>query len=86
MVWMMSYRPVPDRYPLLEVVEGNSGKLELEDMSDDGGVGLKMSRSFPDGAPSRRAYRRLSVGIVSASFSTTRAPIPAIVSATVFVR
>lgn len=46
MVWLMSYRPVPDSYPLAEVIEGNSGELELEDMTDDGGIGLKMSRSF----------------------------------------
>lgn len=46
MVWLMSYRPVPDSYPLVEVIEGNSGELELEDMTDDGGIGLNMSRSF----------------------------------------
>lgn len=46
MVWLMSYRPVPDSYPLAEVIEGNSGELELEDMTDDGGIGLNMSRSF----------------------------------------
>ncbi|WP_427970002.1 imm11 family protein [Altererythrobacter sp.] len=46
MVWVMSYRPVPDSYPGVEVIEGNSGELELEDMTDDGGIGLKMSRSF----------------------------------------
>lgn len=46
MVWVMSYRPVPDSYPGAEVIEGNSGELELEDMTDDGGIGLKMSRSF----------------------------------------
>lgn len=44
MVWVMSYRPVPDSYPGAEVIEGNSGELELEDMTDDGGIGLKMSR------------------------------------------
>ncbi len=46
MVWVMSYRPVPDSYPGAEVIEGNSGELELEDMTDDGGIGLLMSRSF----------------------------------------
>ena len=46
MVWAMSYRPVPDSYPMAEVIEGNSGELEMEDMSDDGGIGLTMSRSF----------------------------------------
>ena len=46
MVWIMSYRPVPDSYPGAEVIEGNLGELELEDMTDDGGIGLKMSRSF----------------------------------------
>lgn len=46
MVWVMSYRPVPDSYPGAEVIEGNSGELELEDMTDDGGICLKMSRSF----------------------------------------
>lgn len=44
MVWSMSYRPKPDSYPLAEVAEGNSGELELEDMTDDGGVGLRISR------------------------------------------
>lgn len=44
MVWVMSYRPVPDSYPGAEVIEGNSGELELEDMTDDGGIGLRMSR------------------------------------------
>lgn len=57
MVWLMSYRPVPDSYPLVEVIEGNSGELELEDMTDDGGIRLKMSRAFsgrrakPDSMP-----------------------------------
>jgi hypothetical protein len=46
MVWSMSYRPKPDSYPLAEVAEGNSGELELEDMTPDGGVGLRVSRSF----------------------------------------
>ena len=46
MVWSMSYRPKPDSYPRAEVIEGNKGELELEDMSDDGGIGLRMSRSF----------------------------------------
>jgi hypothetical protein len=44
MVWSMSYRPKPDSYPMAEVTEGNSGELELEDMTDDGGVGLRISR------------------------------------------
>lgn len=57
MVWLMSYRPVPDSYPLVEVIEGNSSELELEDMTDDGGIGLNISRSFsgrrakPDSMP-----------------------------------
>lgn len=46
MVWSMSYRPKPDSYLGAEVIEGNSGVLELEDMSDDGGISLKMSQSF----------------------------------------
>ena len=46
MVWAMSYRPVPDNYPGVKVIEGNSGEVELEDMTDDGGIGLNMSRSF----------------------------------------
>ena len=46
MVWSMSYCPKPDRYPLLEVVEGNKNELELENVTDDGGIGLRMSRSF----------------------------------------
>lgn len=46
MVWSMSYRPRPDSYPMAEVAEGNSGELELEDMTDDGGVGLRIMRSF----------------------------------------
>lgn len=44
MVWSMSYRPKPDSYPLVEVAEGKSGELELEDMTPDGGVGLRVSR------------------------------------------
>lgn len=44
MVWWMSYRPKPDSYPGCEVVEGNSGELELEDPTPDGGAGLAMSR------------------------------------------
>lgn len=57
MVWLMSYRPVPDSYPVVEVIEGSSGELELEDMIDDGGIGLNMLRSFsgrrakPDSMP-----------------------------------
>lgn len=54
MVWLLSYRPVPDSYPLAEVIEGNSGELELEDMTDDGGIGLNMSRS----SSGRRAKRK----------------------------
>lgn len=46
MVWSMSYRPKPDSYPLAEVAEGNAGELELEDMTPDGGIGLRISRSF----------------------------------------
>ena len=46
MVWAMSYRPKPDSYPLAEVAEGNAGELELEDMTPDGGIGLRISRSF----------------------------------------
>jgi hypothetical protein len=46
MVWLMSYRPKPDSYPLAEVAEGNAGELELEDMSPDGGIGLRIMRSF----------------------------------------
>jgi hypothetical protein len=45
MVWSMSYRPRPDSYPLAEVAEGNSRELELEDMTDDGGIGLRIMRS-----------------------------------------
>lgn len=45
MVWLMSYRPVPNSYPLAEVIEGNSGELELEDMTDDGGIGLWPERN-----------------------------------------
>ncbi len=46
MVWSMSYRPKPDSYPLAEVAEGNTGEIELEDMTPDGGTGLRISRSF----------------------------------------
>ena len=46
MVWSMSYRPKPDSYPGSEVIEGNSGELELEDSTPDGGVGLAIERLF----------------------------------------
>lgn len=45
MVSSMSYRPKPDSYPLAEVAEGNSGELELEDTSEDGGVRLRISNT-----------------------------------------
>lgn len=45
MVWALSYRPKPDSYPSAEIVEGNSGELELVDPTTDGGTGLAMSRS-----------------------------------------
>lgn len=46
MVWSISYRPNPSSYPLAEVVEGNSGELELVDNTPDGGVCLNMSRGY----------------------------------------
>ena len=46
MVWALQYRPNPDSYPGSEVVEGNSGELELEDPTPDGGTALVVSRGF----------------------------------------
>lgn len=46
MVWSMSYRPKPDSYPSADILEGNTGKLELVDSTPDGGSGLFESRGF----------------------------------------
>lgn len=46
MVYSISYEPSGSSYPLAEIVEGNRGEVELEDMTPDGGVGLQISRSF----------------------------------------
>ena len=46
MVWALSYRPKPDSYPSADILEGNTGELELVDPTRDGGTNLAISRSF----------------------------------------
>ena len=40
MVWSFRYEPKGSSFPLAEIVEGNTGHLELVDMTRDGGSGL----------------------------------------------
>lgn len=57
MVYAMAYRPKASSYPSADILEGNTGELELEDITPDGGTGLQISRSFsgrrakPDSVP-----------------------------------
>lgn len=46
MVWLMFYRPEPDSYPSADILEGNTGELELVDPTPYGGTALVNSRSF----------------------------------------
>jgi hypothetical protein len=57
MVWNLSYQPKPDSFPSADLVEGERGKLVLEDRTPDGGINIAIMRNHsgrrvkPDSVP-----------------------------------
>lgn len=57
MAWTLSYQPKPDSYPSADLVEGERGKLVLENTKPDGGTNIAIMRSYsgrrvePDSVP-----------------------------------